>query len=268
VVITIDDGFRRTGERALPMLAEFGVPATVYVTSYYAARSVPIPTLAVQYLLWRTQRPTLELGDVLDDEGCPTVDLRVPAELRTATERLVAAMRRQATEDARQALLERLGDQLGVAVDELRDDGRLTLMDADAIRDADRAGVDIQLHTHRHVLPLDAAGVHREIDDNKAFLDPLTTRPLVHFCYPSGDWDRRHWPLLQACSVRSATTCVPGLNSVDAPVLALSRFVDQDDVHPLEFEAEISGFSGAWRALKRLFPGSSEKRAPVPSLPE
>jgi len=252
VVITIDDGFRHTAERALPLLREYGMPATVYVTSYYAARPCPIPTLAVQYMLWRSERSTVDLAAIVGESDAPAIDLGNRKSASAAADRLVSALRSMTSEADRQRLLDRLGEALGVPAQPMREDGRLCLMDADAVRQAAQAGTDIQLHTHRHVLPLDADGVRRELDDNRAFLEPLVGRRLEHFCYPSGDWDPRHWPLLEACGIRSATTCVPGLNAVDAPPLALSRFVDQDDVHPLEFEAEISGFAAVPRALKRV----------------
>src|SRR5215471_1364360 len=38
VVITIDDGFAGTASFALPLLRAFRMPATIYVTTYYAAK--------------------------------------------------------------------------------------------------------------------------------------------------------------------------------------------------------------------------------------
>jgi hypothetical protein len=43
--------------------------------------------------------------------------------------------------------------------------------------------------------------------------------------------------------VESATTCEPGLNTAETPLLGLYRILDQDDLSQIEFEAELFGFS-------------------------
>jgi len=100
-------------------------------------------------------------------------------------------------------------------------------------------GIDFQLHTHRHRLPLDRDATEREIRDNRAVLAPVARRDLAHFCYPSGEYDARHPPAL---GIASATTTRPGFNYRDAAPLELSRFLDSEDVSDLEFEAEMCGF--------------------------
>ena len=52
--ITIDDGFYNALSKAAPMLSEYGMPATLYLTSYYVEKGAPIFRLVVQYMLWKT----------------------------------------------------------------------------------------------------------------------------------------------------------------------------------------------------------------------
>src|SRR5262245_16863532 len=54
LVITIDDGFFSSYQIAAPLLKAHGFPATVYVTSYYAQKRIPIYRLFVQYAFWKT----------------------------------------------------------------------------------------------------------------------------------------------------------------------------------------------------------------------
>src|SRR5579872_7447027 len=60
-VITIDDGFYSTYERASQVLAKFQFPATVYVTTYYCQHQNPIFRLLVQYVFWKTVKQELDL---------------------------------------------------------------------------------------------------------------------------------------------------------------------------------------------------------------
>ena len=50
-----------------------------------------------------------------------------------------------------------------------------------------RAGIDFQLHTHRHRTPLDRDRFVGEIRENRAVVEEMTgSNERVHFCYPSG----------------------------------------------------------------------------------
>ena len=50
VVITFDDGFYDFAARAWPVLREFQYPATVYFTTYYSIRNMPVFDLMRRYL--------------------------------------------------------------------------------------------------------------------------------------------------------------------------------------------------------------------------
>src|SRR6267378_4398499 len=53
VAITFDDGFYDFAVRAHPVVQEFGVPVTVYQTSYYSTFNRPIFDVACSYILWK-----------------------------------------------------------------------------------------------------------------------------------------------------------------------------------------------------------------------
>ncbi len=117
--------------------------------------------------------------------------------------------------------------------------------------------VDLQLHTHNHDLPLGATAAKQELAHNRAFLRKFCSTPRVHFCYPSGKWDVRHIPILKQSGIKSATTCVQGLNDNKTERLALKRFVDGEHIRQIQFEAAVSGFfylaKSAKSKLKMLF---------------
>jgi hypothetical protein len=108
------------------------------------------------------------------------------------------------------------------------------------------------LHTHRHRFPTDETQAKRELEDNRAVLQPLVCgKPLIHFCYPSGRWSEQHFALLSDAGIASATTCDAGLNYPTTHHLALRRFLDNEYVSQIEFEAEMCGFLDILRRLRQ-----------------
>jgi peptidoglycan/xylan/chitin deacetylase (PgdA/CDA1 family) len=112
-----------------------------------------------------------------------------------------------------------------------------------------RHGIDVELHTHRHPLLLDAARLGPEITDNREVLEDALGERLQHFCYPSGVWSDALWPVLEQHGILSATTCDKGLNAADAHPYALRRYLDCEKNSQIEFEAELSGFAEVLRRL-------------------
>jgi hypothetical protein len=131
------------------------------------------------------------------------------------------------------------------------------VMDKQQLRDLSEAGVDIQLHSHRHQWPLHDRGmIESEIAENRRFLEPIVSHPLEHFCYPSGVYGLHQGVWLAALGVKSATTIDPGFNYADTPRFALRRVVDGGPVSDIEFAAEMTGFMEVirWLRQRRRFP--------------
>ena len=260
LVVTIDDGFFSVRTIGWPLLKAYGFPATLYVTTYYTGHPNPIFRLALQYMVWRTDREVLDLTPLnlpFSPHGSS-----IPLKPTLSGEKLWKVIdQAEATlsESQRIDVARRIGEQLGVDYEDLRQSRRLSLLTGPEIVELDRSGLDIQLHTHRHRLPPNALGIRRELEDNRQVLEGLTQRRLTHLCYPSGIWDPSYWPVLEDLGIESATTCEPGLNDSATPILGLRRFLDAEDLPELELEAELSGFKGVLRPLlKRRARSASE----------
>jgi len=248
IAITIDDGFRGVHALAAPLFAAHAMRATVYITSYYVTHPNPVFRVALQYMAWKSPRDSIELDGLM-----PGLHGTLPLRGRDAEAGLLRLYTRAETEldePARVELASQFGARAEVDYDELRRSRRLSLMQPDEIRDLARHAIDVQLHTHRHRLPTERQEIAREIADNRAVLEPLSTRPLRHFCYPSGVWHIDHWPGLVDAGIESATTCMPGLNSRDEPPLALRRFLDGQDVPDGEFAAEMLAVKDLVRRMR------------------
>jgi peptidoglycan/xylan/chitin deacetylase (PgdA/CDA1 family) len=249
-VITIDDGFYSVLAKAADVLREKRVPATVYVTTYYALKQRPIFRLVVQYLFWRTRHRTLIIRDRIWAKD-RAVDLTNSGESARVYWEIIEFGETRCTDEQRDNISRELAALLDVDYRHIQESRSLSLMTVDEIKQLSDLGFDIQLHTHRHRLSTDdKQAAQTEVIDNRTVLERIVGRPLQHLCYPSGIWSRDQWPWLEELGVRSATTCVPGLNYTDTPALGLTRFLDSQNISAIEFEAELYGYLELMRRIR------------------
>lgn len=249
VVITIDDGFYSTHGLAVPLLRKYGYPATVYVTTYYVEHSAPIFRLVVQYMFHRSTATELVLDNAHWAED-RVVNLTDAGQAEKAMWECIDFGERHCTEWERQAISETLGVLLNVPYREIVDSQMFHLMTAEQLQSLAADCVSVGLHTQRHTFSTDdRAQAVREIAENRQALKRCGVDAVDHFCYPSGVFDPRQGEWLDEMGVKSSTTCIPGLNTALTPRHAMHRFLDGDNIHPLEFEAALSGFSDVLRGL-------------------
>jgi peptidoglycan/xylan/chitin deacetylase (PgdA/CDA1 family) len=235
VALTFDDGTHDFHEAAWPLLREFGFPATVYLTTYYCQHPYPVFPLLWGYLFWKAR------GRIVDTVH-GSLDLSSQPGRESALAQVVSMAReRRMTQDGKLELSRGLAGNLAVDLESILARKILRIMRPEQVREIAAAGIDIQLHTHRHRLPLDRENFRREIDENRAMIQDLTGRNPEHFCYPSGQTHVSALPWLAEQGVRSATTCEPGLASAASAPLLLPRYVDTSRVHPIEFQAWVAG---------------------------
>jgi peptidoglycan/xylan/chitin deacetylase (PgdA/CDA1 family) len=254
VAITFDDGFYGLYAIGFPLLKRAGYPATLYATTYYMQHPEPIFRLAVQYIFWKTTRSRMDVGTLLGGTE-EIVDLAAAARAQACMWRIIDAGERFDSERQRQELCEALGARLAVPYADMVRSRILSLVNPTELRVLADGLVSIELHTHRHRFPADdRATAQAEIADNRAALARwLPGKGRSHFCYPSGLWEPQQWPWLEELGVHTATTCLPGLNDIATPRHALRRFLDGENIHQLEFEAAVSGFS---ELMRRMVPAA------------
>ncbi|HEY3448673.1 MAG TPA: polysaccharide deacetylase family protein [Myxococcales bacterium] len=268
VALTIDDGFYGTGQHLPGALRRFGMPATLYVTSYYVLERRPVFRLVCQYVWWATAYRSFELGGLGIAGLAGRAEIGEDRERDPVLWRIIEHGEQELEEDGRAQLARKLGELLGVDVAALEESRALGLMTPEEIEEAARAGVDVQLHTHRHRFPDEPALARREVRENRAALEPLAGKPLKHLCYPSGVWSWRHFGWLAEEGIESATTCEVGFARRESHRLALPRVFDGSHRTPLEFEAEVSGFLEVLREIRaRLRRGRGAQDGPRREAP-
>ena len=223
--VTFDDGYRDNLEIAEPILARFGVPGTVFVTTDFIDRTdFPLPDRLERGLrtLWqRGVRPERwpDSGDEPTDRSMRRALAR-PGDwgpLRVVTSRV------ERDPAARHAALEglaRLGG--GRAADPS------PMLAWDDVRELAARGVEIGSHTISHSIlsclpPTEAEG---EIGRSKERIEAQLQRPVLGLAFPYGtlaDFTSGHVACAGRTGYRYACTTVRGGNVPGSDVFRLRR---------------------------------------------
>ena len=242
VVITIDDGNFDFHAKAFPLLKRYGYPATVYLTTFYCDYNHPLFNHICSYMLWKRRGsivPTTGLQPCLGE-----LDLRTPTSRSAALKVILGAAEEQYwSAEEKDRFAAKLADALSLDYEQYLRKRLLHRMNAAEVSEVAAAGIDVQLHTHRHRTPDDRELFLKEIDENRSRISNMTGRLAEHFCYPSGITKPQFLPWLTEMGVASATTCAPGYASQRSNPLLLPRVLDGSDVSRIEFEGWLSGLS-------------------------
>jgi peptidoglycan/xylan/chitin deacetylase (PgdA/CDA1 family) len=244
VAITFDDGLSDFYRRAFPLIKEYDVPVTLYLTTFYSYYQRPVFDLMCSYLLWKGR------SNVLDLKSLTGQDLKTNLQGLDAREAALAqihafARGQKLSADDKDAFAASLAKHLDVDYDSLLEQRTMHNLTPDEVGKLAHGGIDVQLHTHRHRTPLDRELFLREVEDNRKSILEMTGKSATHFCYPSGVYDLRFLPWLREAGVVSATTCESGFASRSSNELLLPRFLDNATLSPIEFESWLTGVSAA-----------------------
>ncbi len=257
VVITFDDGGYDFYQHAYPLLQSYGFPVTVYLTTYYSDHQTPIFNLICSYMLWKRRGRVLQKDNDIGVAG--PMDLTTELNRHKIVRQIIERCEEEQLSGAQKdELAGNLAKLLDIDYEELKQRRFLQIMDPKEIAHLASLGVDFQLHTHRHRVPLDEKLFRKEIDDNKTRIRHSAKSEPTHFCYPSGIYRQQFLDWLKKEHVVSATTCDVGLVTKNTNRLLLPRFVDTYDRTPLEFESWLAGL-GPFITLRR---GASQTYQP------
>ena len=255
VAITFDDGTSDFYSKAFPLLKEFEFPVTLYLTTYYSLHQKPVFDLICSYLLWKGREEDLNLKEITGRDL--KVNLRDNAAREdTSFEIRSFAAEQRLTAEEKDELASRLAAELKLDYESLVDQRKMYILSPDEVTQLAAAGVDIQLHTHRHRTPKDRELFLREIDDNRKSIREMTGKDTSHYCYPSGVYDSAFLPWLREANIESATTCDVGFATRESDPLLLPRILDNQALSSIEFEGWLSGVASV--LPRRAMPKSTE----------
>lgn len=251
VLVTFDDGYRDFAELAWPILKRYRVPAVLFVPTAFVDDGERLFWWdALWQILARTRRQEVRLP------GGETLSLAREAE-RVAASRDVAAWLKSFQPVARRALLERLGEQLGVRPEPTR-----AVLTWSELRRLAADGVTIAPHSRTHELLDQVHGeeLHLEIEGSRAdVVRGLGSCPPL-FAYPNGNFSREAVQALGLSGFQAAFTTTHGINRLGAADPLLLRR-DDGRASLARFALQLLGPVGRLRARRHPLPGAAASTA-------
>lgn len=246
VCLTFDDGYEDNFRVAAPILEEFGLLGTFYVTVGLIG-GADLLWFDRAALLWN-RRTAAERRDLVRDlfaEG--SNEETFPSTLRG----WVAELKRRPP-DQRARILEAMG-QLGPNDEESR---LYRLMDVDQLVALARRGHELGSHTMTHCLlpQLEEAEIRQELEDSRHTLQDWIGSEVPGICYPNGDHDERVVAIASRAGYRYGCTTREGINLPGFDRMRILRLdMKADRVtaggrhDETAFRAEVSLFHKVWR---------------------
>ena len=244
VCITFDDGYRSVHDLALPILREFKLPATVFVTSGYIGDDAGnMWNDRIIHAVQSLPAGTLDLGDL--GLECYSLD---SMEARRKTAERLTEVGKYMLPAARAALVQRLDQLSGMKDDAL-------MLTPAMLHALDASDIEIGAHTVSHPIltSLDDESARFEITAGKAQLESLIGKPVRLFAYPNGkvgkDFDARHVDMVRQAGFFAAFTTAIGAITGDQDRFQLPRSRPWDRI-PFRFGLRLL----SWMALANRQP--------------
>lgn len=262
VVLNFDDGYASNFELAYPVLQEFGLPATIFLTTGFVDGTHRLWFHRLDLAFSNTGRSSLEwdLGG-----GMERLPLATPRERQAALARTLTFFKGLRTEEV-QPEIERIERTLDAPLVAERDvPPAMRPLSWDQVRQMRDSGlVNFGAHTHTHPIlsRCSDADLHQEITTCRDRITAELGVAPTTFAIPNGGASDYHAGTLAAlagagfatvCTMRNARVCS------DSPLLELPRYGAPESVW--EAEATVSGCFEAiksWRlGLRRFLSDSS-----------
>ncbi len=221
--ITFDDGYRDNHDLALPLLREFKLPATIFVTTGFLNGGCMFNDTVVETVR-RLASGAIDLSEVgLGQRMITDIASRraLVNDLTRAVKYLEPGHRHEFCAD----LCRRSGSRL--PNDLMMDDHQVRSL-------SDSGWVDIGGHTVSHPIlaKIDEEQARREIVDNRDRIEELTGRKSLCFAYPNGkpdlDYTALHAKIVREAGFLSAVSTAVGVATDQADPFQLPRFMPRE----------------------------------------
>lgn len=246
VSITIDDGYADAFEIAFPLLRKFGFPATVYAITDFLDRKCWLWTDFMRYVLLNTQHNSIEIS--FSENEIVKADLTDKSSRRETASRLNSLLKKMPNEQ-KEAKIKEIAEILNVEIPEFPP-AEWAAITWEQARQMDAENVRIESHTVTHPIltNISAENLDFEMQMSKKRLEEVLERPVEHFCYPNGSFNKAVEKAVEKAGYKSATTTNYGFNNQKSGRFLLKRIDAQVQIE--NFAQSVSGFEELRKRFK------------------
>ena len=217
-VLTFDDGYRSNYTENYPILVEYGVPATGFLTADFVGTSERFWWDKVNYIMTRTAAQRIAFAGREWRLGSQAQRRRVAGELQEQLKTLSEAEKQTRIEALAQELQVQFGPP-GPAEQSLS---------WEEAREMQENGVVFGGHTMSHpvLTRISLEHAERQIRACKEKLEGQLGRPIRYFAYPngeSGDFNEEIKRLVREAGFECALTTIRGTNGPNTDLYAVKR---------------------------------------------
>jgi len=254
VVITLDDGLRDNLTEAFPILQQFRIPATIFVTTEAVQRGKKFWWDQIVQAIESTKATRLDLRDLnlrvydFHPEKSPSRQWGPIQRLLTDLKRLGPGEREKAVSRILQRLDLRERKHSSSAFDPLSPE--------DVMRLSSSPLITIGSHTHCHSIltQLTPPEIRKTIQQSLGLLREWANKTIAHFSYPNGDYNRAVLDIVKEFGMKTAVTTRQGrwttaTNFLEIPRIGIGGY-DTAEV----FKARVSGVFDIIQPIRRLLP--------------
>jgi peptidoglycan/xylan/chitin deacetylase (PgdA/CDA1 family) len=226
VVITFDDGYADNFHYAYPLLEQFQLPATIFLTTGYIGSGREFWWDELERLFILPERLPDKVPLMVGSQLLSLDFARFKPEQRIFLLRGVHGILKTGSSEMREALLTGLRKVIGIPKD-----GRESYraMTSDEIRQLSKGGlVEFGAHTITHPMlsVISRDEQESEIKGSIQAVEQLTGKPVSSFAYPFGasqDFNGDSIAILQSAGINIAVTTIPGSVMNDSEPIMLPR---------------------------------------------
>jgi peptidoglycan/xylan/chitin deacetylase (PgdA/CDA1 family) len=222
-VITLDDGYQNNYSVAYPILREFRLPATVFITTGFINTNDTLWSLRLNLSLADTKQTTLSWSGKALDLSDTSSKIKANVMIRKSLESLP----RPELMSRLSKIIELLGED---PIRPIEIDSPFRMLTARAVREMSQSGlVEFGAHTHTHPIlaRLSAEECKNEIELSIKRVAEITGRSCRFFAYPFGgreDYSQDAVDILRNLGIRAAVTTLSGPNDMNSSPFELRRY--------------------------------------------